>query len=107
NFFINNISTGTDLPMSIEEVFSNFEQSNSGDLEVYSEMNKEDLGDRIIVSKAYKIDTGYLYYNFIDFKDSEFYVLSNYSVAIEGKFEDIKEELDKMAKSIKIKEDTE
>lgn len=75
------------------------------------ELKTEDLEDRTIFSKLYKVDSVglYVYLNVIDFKDSDLLITSIYKIVkqdspekIKEEFEASKEELDKMVKSIKI-----
>lgn len=78
------------------------------DIKVYSEANVEDLDDRTITSIVYGFEEEdangmYVYIGVTEFKNSDLFVLQSYDIIVNGTFEDIKEEIEKMSHSIKIK----
>ncbi|MDE6182771.1 MAG: hypothetical protein K2F59_06170, partial [Eubacteriales bacterium] len=82
------------------------------DSKVYSETKVEDLEDRIITSIVYGFEEEdgegmYVSISVIEFKNSDLFVLQSYDIIVDGTFEDIKEEIEKITKSIKIKKGAE
>ncbi|MDE6357152.1 MAG: hypothetical protein K2L15_01025, partial [Eubacteriales bacterium] len=82
---------------------------NFSNAKTYSETNVEDLEDRIITSVVYGFEEEgaegmFVYIASIEFKNSDLFVLNSYDIIADGTFEDVKEEVEKITKSIKIKD---
>ncbi|MDE6182020.1 MAG: hypothetical protein K2F59_02280 [Eubacteriales bacterium] len=91
-----------------EEICLEFEENfTENNVKLYLD-NTENLKDKTITSKAYETNIGDGYFNIIDFKNRDLFVIVGYSIlSSEGKFEDIKKELDEMTNSINLIEDAE
>lgn len=94
-----------------EELDKMYEQfkMNFSNAKIYSETNVEDLEDRIITSIVCGFEEEgaegmFVYIAAIEFKNSDLFVLNSYDIIADGTFEDVKEEVEKITKSIKIKD---
>ncbi len=78
------------------------------DATVYIDTNTQELDGKTIINKVYEYtlddeSIAYTSINVIDFTDSEMYAISNFDLCVEGGYESVKDELDSIILSIKIK----
>lgn len=104
-------SEETDPQKEFNNFVENFEKGAAESKPTVIDENIQDLGDKKITSKAYKFIVDELevfsYFNLVEFKDSNLFVTANYNIDAEGGFDFVKEELDSITKSIKIKDGAE